>query len=324
MCYSAAVRADFAAFRRLFPTARVDLKAFFDLYWRKKQQPKVLLTSKGMDTLFARPRTAEEREIHALILEIDAERARAYEQDLFKQRKRLADAERVLQVKPTKKAQEDQRIAPKKIAAALASLDAMKRAELRDTDWRLFPQWWGPVLLIEDGEPIIRPMRYLCRPAGKPVFYDTKYPGIYNARRDSLGGFWKGQFGHTHCLALVPVFWEHVVRHLAEHRELQPGEKPENIVLEFRPRPQRDQLVACIYSHWTPPAGSDEPDLWSFAAVTDEPLPEVAAAGHDRTIVALREENVQAWLTPQDRSLDELDALLEDKERPYYEFRMAA
>lgn len=58
--------------------------------------------------------------------------------------------------------------------------------------------------------------------------------------------------------------------------------------------PQRDQLVACLYSHWTPPAGVDEPDLWSFAAVTDEPLPEVAAAGHDRTIVALQEQNVEA------------------------------
>lgn len=88
--------------------------------------------------------------------------------------------------------------------------------------------------------------------------------------------------------------------------------------------PQRDQLVACLYSHWTPPAGVDEPDLWSFAAVTDEPLPEVAAAGHDRTIVALQEQNVEAWLTPEGRSLDALDALLEEKERPYYEHRQAA
>ena len=74
----------------------------------------------------------------------------------------------------------------------------------------------------------------------------------------------------------------------------------------------------------TPPAGSDEPDLWSFAAVTDEPPPEVAAAGHDRCIVQLRPENVAAWLTPQGRTLDALDALLDDKARPYYEHRLAA
>ena len=36
MCYSAAVRADYAAFRRLFPRSRLALKAFFDLYWRRR------------------------------------------------------------------------------------------------------------------------------------------------------------------------------------------------------------------------------------------------------------------------------------------------
>ena len=324
MCFSAAVRADYSAFRHLFPRTALSLKAFFELYWRKKQQPKLYRTSKAMDALFAHPRTPEERQIHHLIQQINAAQVQGLEEEIFKQRKRLADAERELQAKTTKKAQENQRIAGNKVAAALATLESMKRNELRDTDARLFPLWWGPVLIFEDGQPVIRPMRYHLRPAGKPAFYDVKYPGLYNSRRDNLRGFWRGQFGHTHGLALVPVFWENVVRHVAEHRELQTGERPENIVLEFRPVPQRDQLVACLYSHWTPPAGVDEPDLWSFAAITDEPLPEVALAGHDRTIVALQEKNLEAWLTPEGRSLGELDALLEEKERPYYEHCMAA
>ena len=63
--------------------------------------------------------------------------------------------------------------------------------------------------------------------------------------------------------------------------------------------------------------------VWSFAAITDEPLPEVADAGHDRTIVALKHENVQAWLTPVGRSLDELDQLLQDKERSLYSHELA-
>lgn len=166
---------------------------------------------------------------------------------------------------------------------------------------------------------------YLCRPPGKPADYDVKFSGAYNARRDNLkSSFWKGVFGEQHAVALIPVFYENVVRHLAEHRELGPGEEPENIVLEFRPQPQRTMTVACIYSHWTPPAGSDEPELWSFAAITDEPLPEVAAAGHDRTIVALKPKNVMTWLTPQGRSHGELDAMLEEKERPHYEHRLVA
>ena len=97
-----------------------------------------------------------------------------------------------------------------------------------------------------------------------------------------------------------------------------------NVVLEFTPKPEQDMLVACLYSHWTPPPGSDEPDLWSFAAITDEPPPEVAAAGHDRCIVQLKPENVEAWLTPQGRSLDELEALLADKAAAYYAHELAA
>ena len=165
------------------------------------------------------------------------------------------------------------------------------------------------------------PMRYGCRPAGKPAFYDVKYPGTYNARRDNLQGFWKGQFGHTHGLIVVNAFYENVNRHKAEGRDLAPGEEVENLVLEFKPRPTQDMLVACLWSKWT---GPNEPDLLSFAAITDEPPAEVAAAGHDRCIVPIKPENVDAWLNPANASADRLLAILEDRERPYYEHRMAA
>ena len=48
-------------------------------------------------------------------------------------------------------------------------------------------------MVTEDGQRIIKPMRYQCRPPGKPAVYDTKFPGTYNARRDSLEGFWKAK-----------------------------------------------------------------------------------------------------------------------------------
>jgi len=35
-------------------------------------------------------------------------------------------------------------------------------------------------MVVENGKRIVRLMRYLCRPAGKPVFYDQKFPGCYN------------------------------------------------------------------------------------------------------------------------------------------------
>jgi putative SOS response-associated peptidase YedK len=60
-----------------------------------------------------------------------------------------------------------------------------------------------------------------------------------------------------------------------------------NQVLAFTPRHGGPMFIACLWSHWTDPTGK-EPDLLSFAAITDDPEPEVAAAGHDHTITAVR------------------------------------
>ncbi len=94
-----------------------------------------------------------------------------------------------------------------------------------------------------------------------------------------------------------------------------------NVVLEFRPRPQQDMLVACLWSQWRAPG---EADLLSFAAITDEPPPEVAAAGHDRCIVPIKPEHIDAWLEPDASALPAQQAILDDRERPYYEHRLAA
>ncbi|HEU4781125.1 MAG TPA: hypothetical protein VFS58_14680, partial [Steroidobacteraceae bacterium] len=66
------------------------------------------------------------------------------------------------------------------------------------------------------------------------------------------------------------------------------------------------------------------PPLLSFAAITDEPPPEVAAAGHDRMIINLKPAHLDAWLSPAGRSLDELQAILSDRQAPYYEHEVMA
>jgi putative SOS response-associated peptidase YedK len=309
----------------MFPTSRLSLQDFYDLYWKKRERTKPLLrTPRAMDALFSNPQTEKEREIQELIMAFNANEVASTEKLVFEQRARLADAERKLAVKATKSAQEDQRIATDKIADGLAKLKGLQRTELRESDTRIFPQWYAPVLMFEDGQPVIRPMRYQCRPAGMPAYIDREYPGVYNARFDSLRKFWRGLYGHTHGVILANTFFENVKRHDMEHRELGPDEKPENVVLRFEPRNPHPMWVACLVSHWTPLPGSTEEPLWSFSAITNEPPPEVADAGHDRCIVELRPHNVQAWLTPAGRSLDELDHLLLDKEPAYYEHRLAA
>jgi putative SOS response-associated peptidase YedK len=317
MCYSAQIRASYKRYVREFG-ADVSIKQFFRLYWLRSQGARIKIP-KAMDAAFSEPETDEERQIAEMISAYNTEQATKLEQELFNQRKRLADAERTLQTKTTKAAQESKRIATGKVEWCLGKLNDLRRDELNDEDHRIFPGWYAPVLVMKQGRRILVPMRYQCRPAGKPAFYDTKYPGTYNARRDSLEGFWKDQFGSHHTVMVANAFFENVSKHRTEGRELREGEKEENVVLEFRPKPTQDMLLACLWSHWT----EGEESLLSFAAITDEPPAEVAAAGHDRCVIPIKPENLDAWLDPKD-DLQTAYRILDDRWRPYYEHRLAA
>lgn len=319
MCYSAQVWAGYRKFVRVWG-AVLGVEDFVRLYWERTTDAKIRIP-KAMDADFDAPDTPAEARIQALVRQHQAEAATRLEQELFKQRKRLADAERSLALRDTKAASESRRIATDKIAWLQGKLADLRRRELQPRDSRIFPGWYAPVMVMEGGRRVVKPMRYQCRPAGKPASYDTRYPGTYNARRDNLEGFWKQQFGVSHGLVVANAFYENVSRHRVEQRELAPGEREENVVLEFRPRPVQDMLVACLWSHWR---GADGEELLSFAAITDEPPPEVAAAGHDRCIIPIRAQNIDAWLAPDRGDLRAQYAILDARERPYYEHRLAA
>lgn len=314
MCYSAQLLADFKKYVRHFG-ADISIKEFFELFWIRAQQGKVKIP-KAMEDAFAHPASDLEREIKALVDQHNAAEASRLEQEIFKQRTRLTDAERKLAVKATKAAAESKRIATEKVDWALGKLADLRRLEPRARDSRIFPGHYAPVMVMENDRLVVKPMRYQCRPAGRPASWDVKYAGAYNAREDNLGGpFWRDIFGFTHGVMVVNAFFENVSQHP------DPSQPPQNVVLEFRPNGQEDMLVACLWSRWTAPG---EPDLLSFAAITDEPPPEVAAAGHDRCIVPIKRENLREWLTPQASTLERQYEILKDRERPYYEHRLAA
>jgi putative SOS response-associated peptidase YedK len=319
MCYSAQIRADYRDYVRMFG-AHLGIKEFADLFFRRAQAK--LKMPKAMEAAFERAAgTSEETEIKRLINESKTGRSMSLEQELFAQRKRLADAERTFLTKPNKGALDSQRIATSKISKAKLDLEDLHRTELLDRDSRIFPGVYAPVMVVQNGQKVVLPMRYQCRAAGRPAAYDIEYPGTYNARRDNLEKFWRGQFGYTHGIMVVSAFYENVKKHDMEHRELAPDEKPQNVVLEFKPQPRHDMLVACLWSRWTKEA---EPDLLSFAAITDEPPPKVSAAGHDRCIIPIRPEHVDAWLNPDPKNLDAMYAIFDDREPVYYEHRLAA
>ncbi|WP_429473366.1 SOS response-associated peptidase family protein [Paraburkholderia sp. WSM4175] len=320
MCYSAQILADYRKFVRTFG-AIMDISEFARLFFERAEGISRAKIPKAMEDAFAEPQTDAEGAIKAFIDRFEVEQTSKLQQDLFAQRKRLADAERSLETKVTKAATESKRIATNKIEQALGWLDDIRRTEPKPRDSRIFPGHYAPVLVIEDGQRVIKPMRYQCRIAGKPANYDVKFPGTYNARRDNLEGFWKPLFGYSHGILVVSEFYENVSRAKMEGRELGPGEKDENVVLQFDPNPPHDMLVACLWSRWT---SKGEPDLLSFAAIIDEPPPEVAAAGHDRCIIPIKAEYIDAWLSPNASDLAKQYAILDDRDRPYYEHRLAA
>ena len=190
MCYSAQIWADYKKYVRVFG-ADVSVRRYVELFWEKKKGGDWQKIPKAMKAAFSDPHTEEEREIHSLIADTDKVQALTIEAELFKQKTRLTDAERVLASnKPTKKAKNDLRVASNKIEQAQRKLSDLRRTDLLDRDSRIFPGQYAPVMIEKDGKRLVVPMRYQCRMPGWTEAVERKYPGTYNARRDNLEIEW--------------------------------------------------------------------------------------------------------------------------------------
>ena len=313
-------RADLAAYLREYD-AVLDTDMFEYLFWERVRNPNASIRFPlAIDRYFMDARSDAERKVKAAIDAYRAIKIPEWQLEVFKQRKRYADAERALRVKHTKKAEADLQVSARKIEQIKGWLDAVKATEDRPGDSVVYPMTYGPVLVEADSRRLLTAMRYHCRLAGKPASIDRQLPGLYNARKTSLEDWWSPVFGARHALFVIRGFRENVKRHDMEHRQLAPGEKAENVVLQFRPRDGRDMLVPCVWDHWQQGAES----LKSFALITDEPPEEVAASGHDRCPINLAKSAAEAWLKPHRASRTELLGLLEQRQRPYYENALAA
>ena len=85
------------------------------------------------------------------------------------------------------------------------------------------------------------------------------------------------------------------------------------------PRPARDLLLACLWAEWEGPEGR----LLSFATITDTPPRDVAAAGHDRGVIPIRREHLDAWLNPDPDNLAGQYSILDDREDIRYLYEEA-
>ena len=318
MCYSAQVIQMARKLHRQLGI-RLDHDEIEKLFFRRLDDPSLQI-SRGFEANFDEPATEQELRIKGAIEEHRSRALSKIEKELFTQKTRLVTAERSLQEKATKKAREDVRISTNKIETLATKLSRLRSSEPNEEDNRIFPFVYAGVIVKKDGQNLLTPMRYHCRPAGRPAFYDRQFPGLYNARRDNLEKFWGEQFGSHHAILVVDSFYENVKRHAMEHRELVAGEQQENVILQFKPEPAQTMYVACLWSRWTDPR---EPDLRGFAAITDDPPADIAAAGHDRCIINLKPEQVDAWLTPEVRSREELQAILSDRAVPVFQHEIS-
>ena len=214
-------------------------------------------------------------------------------------------------MKETRTAAESHRIAGTKVKQALGKIALMTDDMVHSNDHRISPRCYAPIIIERGNQTIMVPARYLLRQPGKPAFMDDRLSGNYNGRRNNLTKFWRNEFGTKHVVLAVTTFYENVL-----------GPDDQNVVLHFNTREPGVMLIAYLHAEWSDPNTGDT--LLSFAAVTDDPLQEVAAAVHDRMVIRLTREIVGRRLTPQDRSEEELLAILSEFQPAYYAHTVAA
>lgn len=323
MCYSAEVWEDFHRYTRLGGT--LDIKAFVKLAgWTREKG--VWIKSLPQTLRRSLLGTQEEygEEAFKAFARAEMEGIADLTQELQKQEDRRIAAEEILASrKPTKAAEKEKAAAEKKIKAGLKKLESLKKPGNPEGTARMWPGHFAPILLRdpETGERMVVPARYRCRLPGWTEKDERLKPGTYNARRDKLSTVWRQLWGHNHAIVAATHFFESVSLHRFQQRELALGEKDVPVELEFTPEPQQDMYLACLwrYVEDTP----EQPGFYTFAAITRDPPPEVQAAGHDRCIIAIKPENIDAWLHPDPKNLSAMYAIIDDPIDVYYAHELA-
>ncbi|WP_413942741.1 SOS response-associated peptidase family protein [Bdellovibrio sp. HCB-162] len=312
MCYSAIIKQQVKKLGIEFE-ARIDYELLQNMFYRRLSDERIKIC-KALEAEFNDPENSEEKEIRDLIRAYHKIKLKEIELELAEQEERLRLAEEALRKKETKKFLNEKRIATNHIEKYLQRIKGMKRSELILTDSRVFPMTYAPIIVQENGERVIKLARYHCRPSDKPESVDKQYSGLYNARRDNLGNaFWRDLFGHKHGFFVAESFYENV-----SSRDYKPAptEDDQNLVVHFNPKSKVDLKIACLYDYWESNAHDG---FYSFAALTHEPTPEIQETGHDRLIIALKDENIPLWLDPEKYPKKEMERVLDEPEIHIYE-----
>jgi putative SOS response-associated peptidase YedK len=196
---------------------------------------------------------------------------------------------------------------------------------------RIFPGHYAPVLFWSEHHRRLESalMRYGAYPKA-----DIKNPGrytTYNARWDNIQSpFWSEAYQIHHGFIQIDAFYEWVtvkdllqdgqttrdqIRHIFENQMLKRQQEALAAGKPYRPTAteKKNDLERSIIIAFKPADASEEllvPVIFSydatnplqcyagFAIVTDDALPDVSKAGHDRTPIFLNRESVDVWMQP--------------------------
>jgi putative SOS response-associated peptidase YedK len=199
---------------------------------------------------------------------------------------------------------------------ALENLDSNKYKFAYPEDQRIFSKIWAPVICMVAGQRQIRPMRYQLLPHFcKDEIYTRLNPdnnkkmeikNTFNARLDSLetAKAWQKPFMNFHAVLPIKKFYEWVPKD---------GHKA---MISFAPENDEYLLAPCLYDNWF--SNDKSRIIQSFAIITSEPRAEVLEMGHDRTPVALNEDNLSSWLQPTGKETTDLYDILNNPKHDLY------
>ena len=135
MCYSAQLQQRFKTIKEMLK-AEADYAKFGQVFEARLSDDSIKIP-KALEANFYNAKTPTEKRILDSIRQYQDNKTKELEVELFKQKKRLADAERKLKTKETKKALDDQRIASNKIKWHTKKIADLTRTELKASDSRI-------------------------------------------------------------------------------------------------------------------------------------------------------------------------------------------
>jgi len=307
MCYSAMIEADLRKLQKQF-NVKIDWESFDEAFNIRLKYNQAMIPS-GLDSYIIQnaetplqKRLAKmAKEHYKAEIEKFSTKLKKYEQDVKDFEAKLKAGSKV---KDLKEKLEKRR---ETVEWHKEKIEYYEKIEETGAP-RVFPNFYAPVIIKEGKEHLIRLMRYhLCPKNGKEM--NAFQYNLFNARRDRLldSRTWKPVFGKQHAIFPFHRFYESVE-----------GENGEAKIIYFEPRDQEIMWSAAIFEE----AKIKEGTLRTFAAITDEPPPEVAATGHDRCPVFLAKENFGRWLEPKETP-KELVELLTSVVPTYFEHTAA-